>query len=180
LFVVCDKVLLQAALFAHTLLLLLLLSVVPCFSPCCIKHHHDSPFGALMTLFYGLTAAPASQPCNIILGQSISMTIGICFAYADGLTDWMKQALAASLAIACMVKLRVTHPPAGATAMVFATGRYGWGNLVFMLVGNVVAIAVAALINNWSDTRQYPSYWGLPLIERLVGRIQAAAVKKES
>lgn len=131
-----------------------------------------------MTLLYGLSAAPASQPRNAIVGQAISLTISICVGYADILTVWMRQSLATSLAIAAMVKLGVTHPPAGAAALLYASGSYGWGNMLFMLIGNVIAIGAATLINNWSDTRQYPSYWGLPMVEDMVGKMQAAEAKK--
>lgn len=95
-----------------------------------------------MTLLYGLTAAPASQPRNAMLGQTISLTIAICVGYADRLQSWMQQSLATALAITCMCKLGFTHPPAGAAALLFATGDYGWGNLLFMLVGNIVGESV--------------------------------------
>jgi CBS-domain-containing membrane protein len=122
----------------------------------------DSPFGALMTLLYGLTAAPASQPRNAILGQSLSLTIAIGVGRLTVLSLWMRQSLAASLAIGAMVKFGVTHPPAGAAAMLFATGAYGWGNLLFVLLGTALSAVVATIVNNSSDARQYPTYWGFP------------------
>mmetsp|Transcript_46717 Transcript_46717/g.69083 ORF Transcript_46717/g.69083 Transcript_46717/m.69083 type:complete len:534 (+) Transcript_46717:254-1855(+) len=39
------------------------------------------PFGALMTLQYGLTAAPASQPRNVVLGQAVAGAISLSFTY---------------------------------------------------------------------------------------------------
>ena len=122
------------------------------------------PFGALMTLLYGLTAAPASQPRNAMLGQAIAVSISLGVSYAEGMTVWMRQTLATALAVAAMVKLGITHPPAGAAALLYASGNHGWGNMLMMLVGNVIAIGSATLINNFSETRQYPMYWtGLPL-----------------
>jgi CBS-domain-containing membrane protein len=73
---------------------------------------------------------------------------------------WMKQALATSLAVAVMAKMGVIHPPAGAEALLFASGNFGWGNMLFVLVGNVIAIGAATVINNFSDYRQYPTFWG--------------------
>jgi CBS-domain-containing membrane protein len=131
-----------------------------------------------MTLLYGLTAAPASQPRNAILGQIVSLTIAICVGYADNLSIWMRQSLATALAVASMVKLGITHPPAGAAALICASGEYGWGSMLFVLIGNVIAICAATLINNWSDQRQYPSYWGVPLVENMVHGMQAAEAKK--
>jgi len=118
------------------------------------------PFGALMTLQYGLTAAPASQPPNAILGQAISLAIAIGIASIDGLELWLRQSLATALAITAMVKLGLTHPPAGAAALIFAGGNNSWGNLVMMLVGNCIAIITATLINNFNTKRQYPMAWG--------------------
>lgn len=120
-----------------------------------------------MTLLYRLTAAPASQPRNAIIGQAVSMTIAISLAYATGLELWMRQSLAPALAIAVMTKLGVIHSPAGASALSFADGNLSWGNMAFMIVANLVAVAMAMLINNLSDKRQYPTYWGLHYLEEL-------------
>jgi CBS-domain-containing membrane protein len=122
------------------------------------------PFGAYMTLLYGLTAAPAFQPRNALCGQALSLTIAISIGYADSLEIWLRQSLATTLAVASMVKLGWTHPPAGAAALIFSDG-YKWGNMAFMLLGNVIAFLAAALINNMSDKRQYPSFWGLKPVE---------------
>lgn len=132
-----------------------------------------------MTLLYGLTAAPASQPRNVILGQIVALTIAVAIGYAhEYLNLWVRQSLTTALAVAAMVKLGVTHPPAGAAALIFASGPYGWGNLLFLLVGNVIAVGAATLINNWSDMRQYPIYWGVPYVEKMVAGLQVAEAKK--
>lgn len=117
------------------------------------------PFGALMTLQYSLTAAPASQPANAFLGQAISLSIAIGVASIDGLDLWLRQSLATALAITTMAKLGLTHPPAGAAALIFAGGSNGWGNLAMMLAGNCIAIITAMLINNFNMRRQYPMTW---------------------
>ena len=64
------------------------------------------------------------------------------------------------MAIAAMVKCGVTHPPAGATALIFASGGRPWKQVGMMIVGNVVALLCATLINNLSDQRAYPTFWG--------------------
>jgi CBS-domain-containing membrane protein len=62
--------------------------------------------------------------------------ISILVTNIDSLTVWMRQ----SLAVAAMAKLGVVHPPAGASAMIFASeSRLGWTNLVSLLLGNVVS-----------------------------------------
>ena len=114
-----------------------------------------------MTLLYGLTAAPASQPRNVLLGQAISLCISVAWSHASIIPVWIRQGLATATAVAAMVKLGVVHPPAGASALLFAAGTYGWLNVAFMLVGNTMAVVAAIIINNMRDKRQYPIYWGL-------------------
>ena len=57
-------------------------------------------------------------------------------------------------------------PPAGAAALLFSSGERSWQQIGMMLVGNVVAIACAALVNNSYEKRQYPTFWGLkPILD---------------
>jgi HPP family len=118
-----------------------------------------------MTLLYGLTAAPASQPRNVMYGQIVAMTVAALVSYAPTVPVWLRQSVGAALAIAAMVKLGITHPPAGATALILATTasnsqRNPWGSMATSLFGHVVAIVMSTLINNTSNQRQYPIYWG--------------------
>ena len=63
---------------------------------------------------YGLTAAPASQPRNAIVGQAVSLVIAqVIGTKADFMEVWLKQSVATSLSIAFMAKLGAIHPPAG-------------------------------------------------------------------
>ena len=117
------------------------------------------PFGALMTLQYNLTAAPASQPRNAILGQTISLCIALGITYT-GLDSTIRQALATALSIMLMARLGITHPPAGAAALIFSGGGYSWAHFGIMLAGNVLAIFLASIFNNANQKRQYPTFWG--------------------
>jgi hypothetical protein len=119
------------------------------------------PFGALMTLQFGLTAAPASQPRNCILGQLFSLTVALVFVNIDGMSGWLRSCLATSISIGGMMKLGIIHPPAGAAAFIFSGGGYGWSSVISMLLGNLLAIGCATLINNWNEKRQYPTFWGV-------------------
>lgn len=72
----------------------------------------------------------------------------------------MKQSLGTAISVAAMTRLGITHPPAGAAALIFSGNEeLGWGNLLFVLIGTALATLSATFINNWSDKRQYPSYW---------------------
>jgi len=114
-----------------------------------------------MTLQYGLTAAPASQPRNAIVGQVLGLLIAHGVGQADSLEPWLKQTLATSLAIGAMVKFGVTHPPAGAAALLFSNGSRTWQQIGMMILGNIIAILCATFFNNLNDKRQYPTFWGL-------------------
>jgi len=120
------------------------------------------PFGALMTLQYGLTPAPASQPWSAICGQTISLTIALAMSYLDGVIPlYIRQAMAVAFSVAAMSRLGCIHPPAGAASLLFVQGRT-WSHIVPMLMANVLCIIAAALWNNLNDKRQYPTYyWGI-------------------
>eukprot|EP00581_Thalassiosira_minuscula_P006822 CAMPEP_0183706684 /NCGR_PEP_ID=MMETSP0737-20130205/3442_1 /TAXON_ID=385413 /ORGANISM="Thalassiosira miniscula, Strain CCMP1093" /LENGTH=577 /DNA_ID=CAMNT_0025934155 /DNA_START=327 /DNA_END=2060 /DNA_ORIENTATION=- len=117
------------------------------------------PFGALMTLQYNLTAAPASQPRNAILGQLVSMSIAMGFTYTS-LSPILRSCLATALAIMCMARLGLTHPPAGATALIVSSGEFAWAHIGIMLAGYIIAIFMATIINDMNVKRQYPTFWG--------------------
>eukprot|EP00979_Chaetoceros_neogracilis_P000798 scaffold171_cov284-Chaetoceros_neogracile.AAC.1 len=118
------------------------------------------PFGALMTLQFGLTMAPVGQPRNILFGQIIATTIGLLFLNIseDYLHRYLRISLATATAIATMLKLGVAHPPAGASVLIIASGDYGWNVLPSMLLSNIIAILMSTLINNLSEQRQYPTF----------------------
>ena len=118
----------------------------------------------MVTLLYGLTMAPASQPRNALLGQALSLPIGLAFSYATALPVWCRLSLAPAFAVALTARLGVLHPPAGASAIILAGGGFGWDSVWATLVGTALAIVVATVFNNWSAERQYPMYWtGLDL-----------------
>ena len=118
------------------------------------------PFGALMTLQYGLTAAPASQPRNALYGQIVSVSIALVVNTFIPSTSYSRVPLTTALAIASMCKLGVIHPPAGAAAALFASDdRFDVAFLGLFLLGNLIAISTAILINNLNDKKQYPIYY---------------------
>jgi len=121
------------------------------------------PFGALMTLQFGLTMAPVGQPRNIIFGQTIATTVGVLFLSIpeSHLHRYLRISLATATAIAGMVKLGVAHPPAGASVLIISSGGYGWNILPPVLLSNLIAIVMSTLVNNLSEKRQYPTYFHL-------------------
>lgn len=129
------------------------------------------PFGALMTLQYGLTSAPASQPRNAILGQIVSGAIALAFTAIPGLPVWFQQAFGPAFSVAAMCRLGIPHPPAGAHAVLYASGSNKVELYGIVVMCTVVSCICATIINNLSEKRQYPTYWG-PLFDKLAEKTQ--------
>ena len=96
-----------------------------------------------------------------MFGQALAGAVALVFTYipTSALPMWIRVALAPALAIGLMVKCGVTHPPAGAHAVLLASGKYNWGLYGIGLLSTFIAIVPATLINNLCDKRQYPTYW---------------------
>lgn len=124
-------------------------------------------FGATMTLVFDIHKAPAAQPRNILLGSTVSASLAIllCYIPENILPVWTRVAVAPACSIAAMGKLGLSHPPAGAAALIYAQAGplvkdLGWMYLILPLfVGNMITVTMATLINNLSKERHYPSYW---------------------
>lgn len=122
-------------------------------------------FGASAVLLYGAPQAPLSQPRNLLGGHVISAVTGVFFASLLGGIPWLACGMAVASAIALMHITGTLHPPGGATALIAVIGSpdihalgYVYA-LVPALLGAVVLLVVALLVNNASSTRQYPLYW---------------------
>mmetsp|Transcript_14232 Transcript_14232/g.30904 ORF Transcript_14232/g.30904 Transcript_14232/m.30904 type:complete len:269 (+) Transcript_14232:1327-2133(+) len=115
------------------------------------------PLGALTTLQYNLTAAPASQPRNAFFSQIFALATCYFLHQIQDLDQWHRCALAPAIVSTVTARLGIIHPPAGASAVVFAYDSYSTEEQVIFLVGISIAIFTAVVINNLSDKRQYPS-----------------------
>jgi CBS-domain-containing membrane protein len=59
-----------------------------------------------------------------------------------------------------MAKLGIPHPPAGANAVIYASGEYGWMFYLLVVLSSIISILPAIMVNNFSEKRHYPTYWG--------------------
>jgi CBS-domain-containing membrane protein len=144
-------------------------------------------FGASAILEYNSISSPLAQPRNAIFGQAFSSIIGVAITKAFQLSDdfenlrWLAGALAVATASAVMGLTKTLHPPGGATALVAATTPQitdlGWLLVPLILLGTVVTLLVACVVNNIQ--RQFPLYWWT---EHDLSSLQAesADVKKEA
>lgn len=77
---------------------------------------------------------------------------------------WVGGALACATATALMALTGTVHPPAGATALMAVVdhdvARLGWFLLLPLLLGCVLMLCVALLVNNVQ--RRFPYYWWSP------------------
>ncbi|CAH0266382.1 hypothetical protein SRABI96_03568 [Peribacillus sp. Bi96] len=118
-----------------------------------------APFGASCVLAFGLWNAPLSQPRNIIGGHFVSTFIGLASYHFFGDEPWAI-GLAVGLAIAVMMLTKTTHPPAGADPLVVMLGHYSLSYLFTpVLIGSVIIVFLALLINNLRSNRNYPTFW---------------------
>lgn len=118
-----------------------------------------APFGASCVLVFGVWDAPLSQPRNVIGGHFVSTFIGLLIFHLFGNEPWAI-ALAVSLAIAMMMLTKTTHPPAGADPLVVMLGAYSWHYLISpVLIGSIIVVIFALLINNLRSNRNYPTFW---------------------
>ncbi|RCW49469.1 HPP family protein [Paenibacillus prosopidis] len=118
-----------------------------------------APFGASCVLAFGVWDSPLSQPRNIIGGHLISALAGLCVYHVFG-NGTISMALGVGLAIALMMLTRTTHPPAGANPLVVIMAGSSWSFLVTpVLIGAVIIVLVALLVNNMDNKRRYPNFW---------------------
>lgn len=115
------------------------------------------PLGALTTLTYNLTSAPASQPRNAFFSQIVALSVCHFLHQIQDLDRWHRCALAPALVAMTTARLGIIHPPAGAASVVFSVDLYRPEDMVVFLGGVCIAIFTAVIINNLSDKRQYPS-----------------------
>ncbi|KAL4780612.1 HPP family-domain-containing protein [Aspergillus varians] len=153
--------------FCGVLLIAEVSSRVPAFQ----DHHAPlivGSFGAAAVLEFCAIESPLSQPRNALFSQLLASTIGVAIAklFALNPSAHAQPALAGSLACAlttvAMVLTNSVHPPAGATALLAATDlqHVGWWLIPIMLLGCVLMLTVALLLNNIQ--RRFPVYWWTP------------------
>ncbi|WP_339817401.1 HPP family protein [Paenibacillus sp. FSL R7-0216] len=118
-----------------------------------------APFGASCVLAFGIWDAPLSQPRNIIGGHLVSTFVGLVYFHLFGDGVWVV-GLAVGSAIAAMMLTKTTHPPAGADPIVVILAGSGWSFLVTpVLLGSVLIVVIAIIINNLHRHRKYPTFW---------------------
>lgn len=116
-------------------------------------------FSASCILLFAYPDSPFSQPRNLVLGHTLSTLIGLSVLTLAG-PHWWSMALAVTLAIACMMRLGVMHPPAGSNPLIVMSLHPGWSfALMPSLAGSVVLVLLGLLIINLKAGKHYPRHW---------------------
>lgn len=119
-----------------------------------------APFGATCVLLFALPKAPLAQPRSVIGGHFVSALIGLLAInlFGDGM---LTVALAVGISIALMQLLRVVHAPAGANPiLIIMSGITDYSFLLTpVLIGSVLLVIVALIVNNIGTGSRWPSYW---------------------
>lgn len=102
-----------------------------------------------------------------MVGNFLAAVVGVSITKLCRLSSdfesirWLAGALSAATASALMSLTKTIHPPAGATALLAATDpqitQLGWYFLPLVLLGSVLMVAVACILNNIQ--MRYPMYW---------------------
>jgi CBS-domain-containing membrane protein len=115
-----------------------------------------APLGATAVLLFGQPASPLAQPMNVFGGYLVAALIGAAaVAVFPGM--WWAAAVAVGVAIATMLILRVTHPPAGALPLVATASPFHGATLfIVVLIGSISLVGLALLHHRIPPRTQYP------------------------
>jgi CBS-domain-containing membrane protein len=118
-----------------------------------------APFGASCVLAFGVPDSPLAQPRNIIGGHVVATLAGLVALQVLG-DAWWVGAIAVGFALTLMQITRTLHAPAGANPLVVLAAHAPFSFLFTpVLIGAIVIVAAAWLINNARSKGSYPRYW---------------------
>lgn len=134
----------------------------------CLLGHYSgvpwlmAPFGATCVILFAAPMSPLAQPRNVIGGHLITASVGLVALYGLG-DSYIVMSLAVGVAIMAMQLLRAVHPPAGANPIAIILAGKSVVGLSFLftpvLVGSVLLVVIASLVNNCGTKDGWPVYW---------------------
>lgn len=115
-----------------------------------------APLGASVVLLFGQPGSPLAQPANVFGGYFLATVIAVGTALAaPGL--WWAAAVAVGLAVAAMLALRITHPPAGAVPLVAMAAPENAALLFpMLLLSALTLVGLALLLHSLPPRVAYP------------------------
>ena len=114
-------------------------------------------FGSSMVMLYGYPESSFSQPKNIFFGHLLTSVVGIIFLYIVPLPIYLLIPLAVGSAIALMMMLNVTHPPAGANPIIVIMGSVSLDYLINpIILGTLIILIFGIILNRLILKKNYP------------------------
>ena len=115
-----------------------------------------APMAASAVLIYGVPESPLSQPAHVVGGHMVSAALALAADRALPHAPWALVATV-SLVIVALGLLRLTHPPAGATALVVCLTHPGAMFLINpVLASSLTLVAVAVAVHRLPPRSPYP------------------------
>jgi CBS-domain-containing membrane protein len=115
-----------------------------------------APMAASAVLIYGVPQSPFSQPAHVIGGHCVAAGVALA---ADNFLPAGPWTLAGTVAaiIVLLGLLRLTHPPAAATALGVMLTHPSWEFLFTPVLSSSVTLVVVAVLLHWLPPRTpYP------------------------
>jgi CBS-domain-containing membrane protein len=114
------------------------------------------PLGGTAALVFTQPNSALSQPINVIGGYLLSAGLtALVLAFWPG--HWWVATICVGIAVAAMLALRVTHPPAGAVPLLAVAGPVAPATLIEVILAGSACLVLVALIHHRLPPRiQYP------------------------
>ena len=117
-------------------------------------------FGSSMVLLFGYPESPFAQPKNVFFGHFITSLVGVIVFQFVPLDQYIQIALGVALGIFVMIILDVTHPPAGGNPIIVILAASSYDFLLNpIILGSLIIIMYAILLNRFILKKNYPSNW---------------------
>ena len=117
-------------------------------------------FGSSMVLLFGYPESPFAQPKNVFFGHFITSLVGVIVFQFVPLDQYIQIALSVALGIFLMIILDVTHPPAGGNPIIVILTASSYDFLLNpIILGSLIIIMYAILLNRFILKKNYPSNW---------------------
>ena len=114
-------------------------------------------FGSSMVMLYGYPESSISQHKYIFFGLLLTSVVGIIFLYTIPLPIYLLIPLAVGSAIALMMILNVTHPPAGANPIIVIMGSVSLDYLINpIILGTLIILIFGIILNRLILKKNYP------------------------
>jgi len=115
-----------------------------------------APLGATAVLLFAQPASALAQPANVFGGYAVSALLGLLAAlFWPG--EWPAATICVGIAIAAMLALRVTHPPAGGVPLLAVAGPLAPTTLFGAILAGAGCLVAVAVLHHWIPPRvSYP------------------------